>query len=398
MTDNINSLVKNYKGSFYLFDSRTLKERVKYLRELLPENTAICYAVKANTFIIGELINDVDRFEICSPGEAEICRILKVPTEKMVLSGVCKSYDFLDSYISDANFRGILTVESKQQFEQIKTLSKKYGRQVRVLLRVTNGSQFGIDEEDILEMIRSIGSQELISICGIQYFSGTQKTSVKKLCREIEYLDSFIEKIRSECGVSVDELEYGTGFPVSYFTAENLDEVGLISSFSDALKNMRSKVKITLELGRSIAACCGEFYTRVVDLKTNKGQNYALVDGGMHQIVYFGQYMAIKHPYFSVFGKENVPPNEAWNICGSLCSMNDILVKQVPLPPLEVGDVLCFRNTGAYCVTEGISLFLSRDIPAVYLRTEDNEIHCIRETIQTFRMNMSKLKGEINNE
>lgn len=58
---------------------------------------------------------------------------------------------------------------------------------------------------------------------------------------------------------------------------------------------------MTLELGRSIAASCGTYLTRVVDVKRNKNQNYAIVDGGMHQMVYYGQSMAMQLPDCRLF-------------------------------------------------------------------------------------------------
>ena len=63
----MNEILKQNKTAFYVFDVKTLKDRVAYLRKMLPEDVAICYAIKANTFITAELENDVDRFEICSP-------------------------------------------------------------------------------------------------------------------------------------------------------------------------------------------------------------------------------------------------------------------------------------------------------------------------------------------
>lgn len=75
----MNEILKQNKTAFYVFDVKTLKDRVAYLRKMLPEDVAICYAIKANTFITAELGNDVDRFEICSPGEAEICDLLDIP-------------------------------------------------------------------------------------------------------------------------------------------------------------------------------------------------------------------------------------------------------------------------------------------------------------------------------
>ena len=107
----------------------------------------------------------------------------------------------------------------------------------------------------------------------------------------------------------------------------------------------------------------------------------------MHHIVYFGQHMAMKMPAFSVIGKENEPEEKEYNICGSLCSMNDIMVKGAPLPEIEIGDMICFENTGAYCLTEGISLFLSRDIPAVYLKKNDSEIIRLRPSFETYNLN-----------
>lgn len=387
MRDNLAALIQNYSGSFYLFDMDVLKKRVQQLRAMLPAGVSLCYAVKANTFVTGALADEVERFEICSPGETAICRQLGIPSEKMVISGVYKSYEYLREFISDPDFKGILTVESAGQFAAIKRLAEEYKRPVKILIRLTNGSQFGVNENDVLEMVQSAQADERIHICGLQYFSGTQKQSIKKLGRELETVNALIDRIHETCGAVVEELEFGPGFPVSYFAGDSFDEKQFLEAFSKQLALMMDKVRITLELGRSIAASCGRYFTKIVDIKTNKGQNYALVDGGMHQIAYYGQYMAMKQPRLSVWGKEVYAPEETWNICGSLCTMNDILVKQAVLPHIELGDVLCFEAAGAYCVTEGIALFLSRELPAVYLKDNMNGIRCVRRSAQTYYVN-----------
>ena len=48
----------------------------------------------------------------------------------------------------------------------------------------------------------------------------------------------------------------------------------------------------------------------------------------------------------------------------------------------EVDDILVFMNVGAYSVTEGISLFLSRDLPRVYRKCGDS-LTLLRDKIQT---------------
>lgn len=383
----MDDILRKCENAFYVFDIAVLKKRICCLRQALTENVSLCYAVKANTFIIQEIGESVERFEICSQGEAGICEKLGIEDSRMVISGVYKTPSVIEKMVSEHIGR-TYTVESMAQLGLFKELSEKYDKRLSVLLRLTNGSQFGINREEIEAIIENRGEYKNLDFTGIQFFSGTQKMSVKKLRREIEMLDDFLSELERKFDFTVKELEYGTGFPVSYFQEDRFDEKAMLEDFSDALCGMRSHPKITLELGRNIAAACGKYYTHIVDMKRNKGENYIIVDGGMHQIVYFGQYMAMKKPFLSVCGKENHDIKEVWNICGSLCSMNDILVKQVPMPEVETGDIICFENVGAYCMTEGISLFLSRELPEIYIKKEDGSIICGRKRFETAELNM----------
>lgn len=387
MNQALNRLLQENKTAFYVFDIEKLKARIAHLQAALPPEVVLCYAVKANTFITKELIDTIHRFEVCSPGEAEICRAVGVPSENMVISGVYKTPEVMEAMVADPGFHPIYTVESLEQYELFRRLAQQYGRKLPLLLRLTNGSQFGINKGDIEAIVARRGETPEVDILGIQFFSGTQKTSLKKLKREVGKLDDLLTLLEEKYGFVARELEYGPGFPVSYFQSDELDEAELLSGFSELLHDMTHHPKITLELGRSIAASCGTYYTHIVDLKRNQEQNYALVDGGMHHLVYFGQHMAMKQPFFHVCGKEELPATDQWNVCGSLCSMNDVMTKQSPLPDLALGDVLAFENAGAYCMTEGISLFLSRDIPAVYLLLENGTAVQVRKAFDTATLN-----------
>ena len=386
----MNNPIPNSETAFYVFDIDRLLQRAAYLKKKLSERVELCYAVKANTFIIGEFIGKIGRFEVCSPGEAEICTALGVDDKDMVISGVYKTPSVIEKMVAEHDGR-IYTVESLTQFEMLCSLSEKYDRVLPVLLRLTNDSQFGMDSGEIKNIIAERSKYKNLDIHGLQFFSGTQKTSLKKLKREVCKLDELLTFLREEYGFESKELEYGPGFPVAYFEGEDVNEEELLKGFSDIIDSMQNKVKIVLELGRSMAACCGSYYTHIVDIKHNKGQNYILIDGGMHHLVYFGQHMAMKQPIFSVCGKENKPNTAEWNICGSLCSMNDIVAKQVSLPDVSIGDLLCFENTGAYCMTECISLFLSREIPAVYLKKTD-EYQLVRKSFETSALNMPNIE------
>ena len=374
--------------AYYLFDYGVFQKRIAYVQSLLGDKIQLAYAIKANPFLVEGALGHVARLEICSPGESHICDKLGVDPRVTVISGINKTPSFIENLVANTDGR-IYTVESMTQFALLDSLSRKYGKNLKILLRLTNDSQFGINEEEIEALIRDREQYENLEFLGVQFFSGTQKTSLKKLRREILHLDALLGTLETQYGYRASELEYGPGFPVSYF-GEDLEEEPLITGLRQLLEEMTWQGEITLELGRSLAASCGTYYTHVADRKTNHGQNYLILDGGMHQMVYFGQYMGMKLPKVTLCGKEDQPPTAQWNLCGSLCSMNDILVKALPLPEVEIGDTLCFFNTGAYCVTEGIALFLSRDLPAVFIKTPDGDLTCAREAFETYPLNMRK--------
>ena len=175
MNMTIEGLCKTENTAFYVFDAKTLCQRIAYLRSVLPRETSLCYAVKANTFITKEIKDEVDSFEICSPGEAYICKDLGIPSSMMVISGVYKTPSFIESLVADPEFAGIITIESLTQYRLLCVLSVKYDKRIDVLLRLTNASQFGMDEEDADEIIGRRGDNPLINIVGIQFGQKTEK-------------------------------------------------------------------------------------------------------------------------------------------------------------------------------------------------------------------------------
>ena len=384
----IENILNNFETPIYVFDIDKLKQRIKFLRENLTKRLELCYAIKANTFIVKEINDDVDRFEVCSPGEYSICEEANITPEKIVISGVYKTPSVIDYMITSSPNIGRYTVESIEQLNLLDELSKKHNINLKVLLRLTSGNQFGINEEDIEDIISKKDSYTNLYFEGIQYFSGTQKRTNKRLQKEIDYIDEFLLRLQEKYNYVADELEFGTGFPVHYFQGEEFDEVEFLKEFSNGIDNMKYKGKIVIELGRSIAASCGYYITKVVDKKTNKGQNYAILDGGIHHLVYYGQTMAMKFPHLEIYPSRNSENAEDWNLMGSLCTINDIIIKQYPVKNLQIGDAFIFKNTGAYCMTEGISLFLSRELPQVAL-LKNEKLELVRDGFKTYTLNKS---------
>lgn len=390
----ITEILKTVHTPLYVFDLCELKRRVQFIREQLPERVELCYAVKANPFVLETFAEIADWLEICSPGELGICEELELPREKFIISGVHKDADLLERLISAENEVGYYTAESCAQFTLLRETAKRHQKKISLILRLTSGNQFGLDDNELLEIVGRHQNDQWIDICGLQFFSGTQKTSVKKLAREIRKLDDFLADLYQAYYFRMPKLEFGPGFPVAYFPEESFNETEFLRIFSELLSDMRYDGPISLELGRSLTASCGTYLTRIVDIKKNHGQNYAIVDGGIHQLVYYGQSMAMKQPCFSVLPNHEEINAQEWNICGSLCTVNDYLVKRTKLSGLQKGDVLAFERAGAYCMTEGISLFLSRDLPQIVLLNTDGTYSAVRRKTSIFELNTPQYEKE----
>ena len=383
-------VLSKYTTPMFIYDINELDNRINYLKSKLDTN--IAYAIKANTFIVKEVEPLVERFEICSPGEFEICNKLNINHNKMVISGVNKDINFIEKLISNYDDILIYTIESLKHFEILNDMSIKYKRDINVLIRITSGNQFGVSEEDCKYILNNLNNK-YIHIKGIEFFSGTQKHSLKRIEKEINYLNELVTNLEQEYNIELKEIEYGPGLPIFYFQDDEFNEDEFLTEVNNLLKTIKHK-EITLEIGRSIASSCGSYLTSVVDMKTNKNGNFIILDGGINQLVYYGQTMAMRIPHYELIQSTPSTSEDTYNLCGSLCTINDILVKNLTTPKLNINDTFIFKNTGAYSSTEGIALFLTRNLPKVLIYTKNNDIIQIRDELTTIDLNGPLYKGE----
>lgn len=366
----------SFPTPFYLFDTDALQDRVKKITELLEGRASLCFAMKANPFLIRSLRNLVDRFEICSPGEYHIFEKCDMYDQGMIYSGVYKDRKTLWEALEKHAHDSLFTVESERHLRYLDEWTAENKKQVQILLRLTSGNQFGMDEDVLLESVDKILQQKYVQFAGIHFFSGTQKRKSEQIRKELGQLAEVCDRIWERFGLKVPWLEYGPGFGVEYFKGTKKwgreEALAMLSDAADCVTELHFPGTVTFEMGRFLAAMCGSFVTKVREVKENQGTRYCLVDAGMHHLNYDGQVMAMKTPFCTPLFAREGEEEQNYCICGALCTANDILIRQYPLKGVRPGDLLVFERTGAYSMTEGMSLFLSRDLPAVvsYCKTE----------------------------
>lgn len=79
------NIIKEARDKFgsplYIFDLDRLKERVMMIKERV-KSAQCCYAMKANPFLIKPMNEYVDKYEVCSPGEYEICHRMGIDPQE----------------------------------------------------------------------------------------------------------------------------------------------------------------------------------------------------------------------------------------------------------------------------------------------------------------------------
>lgn len=383
---------------YYLFNEGECTSRVIRIKdEVKAWGGKICYAIKANPFLIPSLLSFVDKFEVCSPGELEICRRYNVPGEKILFSGVVKTREDIKNaldYPVDT-----VTLESMTHWSYLKEcLSDSVNKGViKILPRLSSGAQFGMSFELICQIVTEQKTMENIHFEGIHFFTGTQKKN-KAIEKELLSVKDRMLELKELLNGESLYLEYGPGLAVPYFENDNFDNpYGAVCDLKDFIISNNFEYRIDIELGRYIAASCGTYHTSVVDLKSAEDRFYCLVDGGINHVNYYGQNMAMRTPIIehitsdkNQFSNDELaayPEKHTYMICGSLCTFADILVRGIEFDDMHIGDELVFKNIGAYSVTESSYLFLSHELPGIYLKKSDGTIIQIRSNEETYTIN-----------
>lgn len=383
-SEALQEIAASFATPAFIFDADEFGKRARNVKSAIG-GAALCYSIKANPFLLACLPEEIDRVEVCSPGELAICRRVGVDPSTVVYSGVNKgSGDIAEAIEYGAE---LLTAESLRQLGLINAAALAAGKRVRVALRLTSGNQFGMDSEALKRAVAERGSYEGVDIVAIHYYSGTQKKKLAVVEKELAELEKLADTLEERFGLSGISLEYGPGLPADYFgdDPEGRD-MAVLAEAGAMIAAVAARRSVTVEFGRFLASPCGTYLTAAADIKNNNGENFVICDGGINHLKYYGQTMAMQTPPITLLG-DHGERTEDYTLCGSLCTTADILVRKVTLPALSVGDVLAFGRCGAYSVTEGIGLFLSRQLPRIVLHSERGGNRLLRDFYGTDILN-----------
>ena len=233
-------------------------------------------------------------------------------------------------------------------------------------------SKFGISIHQIPHLLRIVENTAM-KINGIHMHTGSDILDIDVFLHAAEILFDTAKHFKN-----LEFIDFGSGFKVPYQQNDietNLEELGekLSKRFINFCKEYGHDLQLIFEPGKFLVSEAGHFLTQVNVVKQTTSTVFAQVDSGFNHLIrpmLYGSYHHIEN-LSNPNGKQRF-----YSVVGYICE-TDTFGSNRKIAEITEGDLLVFRNCGAYCFSMA-SNYNSRYRPAEVL-WHDGKAHLIRK-------------------
>lgn len=247
-------------------------------------------------------------------------------------------------------------------------------------------SKFGISVHQLPHLVRIVENTKM-NIVGIHMHTGSDILDIEVFLYAAEILFDVAKNFKN-----LEFLDFGSGFKVPYKKDDietDIEELGkkLSKRFNSFCAEYGKELTLIFEPGKFLVSEAGFFLAKVNVVKQTTSTVFAGIDSGFNHLIrpmFYGSQHHIEnisHPK----GKERF-----YSVVGYICE-TDTFANNRKIAEIKEGDILCFRNAGAYCFSMS-SNYNSRYKPAEVLWI-NGEGHLIRahETFEDLLRNQIPL-------
>lgn len=247
-------------------------------------------------------------------------------------------------------------------------------------------SKFGISVHQLPHLVRIVENTKM-NIVGIHMHTGSDILDIEVFLYAAEILFDAAKNFKN-----LEFLDFGSGFKVPYKKDDietDIEELGkkLSKRFNAFCVEYGKELTLIFEPGKFLVSEAGFFLAKVNVVKQTTSTVFAGIDSGFNHLIrpmFYGSQHHIEnisHPK----GKERF-----YSVVGYICE-TDTFANNRKIAEIKEGDILCFRNAGAYCFSMA-SNYNSRYKPAEVLWL-NGEGHLIRahETFEDLLRNQIPL-------
>jgi len=387
-------LVEQFGSPLFVFSEKTLVARQHELRDALAlrfPKSQLAWSYKTNHLdaICQVFHREGSWAEVVSELEFDKARRLGVPGEQILFNGPYKPEGALEKAFT-AGAR--VHLDHFDEIVRAERVAERLGLTPKVTMRVNLAvpgtpawTRFGFNLESgqALDAARRLQAGGRLQLAGLHCHIGTFVQDVDAYRQEAKKLAELANELRRELGVRIESIDLGGGLasrntlhaqylPGDQVTPSLSQYAEAIAEGLEALEAAQAPPTIFLEAGRALVDDAGFLVTTVHATKRLPDGRRALVlDAGVNSLVTTTWY---KHDVVPAQDFSGTP--EPTVMVGPLCMNIDVLRDHLLFPPVGVGDLLVFKNVGAYNVTQWMQFITAR--PAVVLVSRQGEPALIR--------------------
>lgn len=324
-------------------------------------NISIHYAIKANGHlaVLDLLAKEGAGADIVSGGELKRALAANIAPAKICFSGVGKTEEELRLALQE--HVGQINVESREELQMLSRIAQDMNEVAPICLRInpdvdagthhkiTTGlaeNKFGIAYQQAIEIYTEAHQLPNLKPLGYAVHIGSQITTQTPYRKAFSRMVELITQTR-EKGLSVEVLDCGGGFGITYFNEKESNPQQIASLMKSKLGSL--DIQLYIEPGRWLAGPAGILLSRVI-LRKNNGQDAApfiIIDAAMNDLIRPTLYEAWHGilPVEASTYKNNV---EECHIVGPVCESGDTFARYRQLPILQPGNIIAILDTGAY--------------------------------------------------
>lgn len=222
-------------------------------------------------------------------------------------------------------------------------------------------SKFGISVHQLPHLVRIVENTKM-NIVGIHMHTGSDILDIEVFLYAAEILFDAARNFKN-----LEFLDFGSGFKVPYKKDDietDIEELGkkLSKRFNAFCAEYGKDLTLIFEPGKFLVSEAGYFLAKVNVVKQTTSTVFAGIDSGFNHLIrpmFYGSQHHIEN-ISNPKGKERF-----YSVVGYICE-TDTFANNRRISEINEGDILCFRNAGAYCFSMS-SNYNSRYKPAEVL-------------------------------
>ncbi len=377
-------LATAFGNPLYVYDANKIKFQYHRLSTAFAkvEKLRINYAMKAlsNVSILKLLQNLGSGLDTVSIQEVQLGLYAGFTPDKIIFTPNGVSFEEIEAV---AKMGVQINIDNLSVLEHFGTKYPKVPVCIRINPHVMAGgnsnisvghidSKFGISVHQLPHLLRIVENTKM-NINGIHMHTGSDILDIEVFLYASEILFDAAKQFKD-----LEFLDFGSGFKVPYGKGDietNIEELGkkLTKRFLAFEKEYGRQLTLAFEPGKFLVSEAGYFLAKVNVIKQTTSTVFAGIDSGFNHLIrpmFYGSQHGIDN-ISNPKGKERF-----YTVVGYICE-TDTFANNRRIPEIHEGDILCFRNAGAYCFSMA-SNYNSRFKPAEVL-WKNGKGHLIRE-------------------